>query len=198
VGLFLLIKIIMGQYYKAIFLNYKTKKPQIVFEPHSWSNGAKLMEHAYIRNAMVQYAEAMLESKPQYLVWAGDYADHEEGLDNNLYDLSERQTLNLCPEDFKYKWLDLRKDNKYLINYTKKEFINKKRASRDEDGNKSFIHPLALITADGNGRGGGDYSGNDEHLVGHWAKDLIGVARTKTDIPTGFKELYVRFYEENY
>lgn len=188
----------MGQYYKAIFLNYKTKKSQIVFQPHDWNNGAKLMEHAYIRNTMVQYAEAMLESKPQYLVWSGDYADNEENLDENLYSLSERQTLNLCPEDFKNTWLDLRKDNKYLINYTKKEFVNKKRANRDEDGTKSFIHPLALLTADGNGRGGGDYDGNDNHEVGRWAKDLIGVARTKTDIPTGFKELDVRFYEKSY
>jgi hypothetical protein len=186
----------MGQYYKAIILNYKTKKPQIVFDPHKWANGVKLMEHSWLRNNMIQYVECLLEEKPRYLVWAGDYADAEEGLDKNLYDLSDRQTLSLSPEDFKYKWIDLRKDNKYLINHTKKQFINKKEVSRNPHNKYWKIHPLSILTAEGNGRGGGDYCGHNEDKVGIWSRDLIGVARRKTEIPNGYTELIVNFYEE--
>ena len=188
----------MGQYFKAIILDYKTKKPQIVFEPGNWSTGAKLMEHSWMRNNMIQYVECLLEEKPRYLVWAGDYADAEDGSDSNLYDMCSRQTLSICPQDFVHRWLDLRRDNKYLINYTKKEFVNKKRITNNpnQEVTRWRIHPLSLLTAEGNGSGGGDYYGCCEDEVGIWARDLIGVARRKTEIPAGFTEYVTNFYED--
>jgi hypothetical protein len=52
-----------------------------------------------------------------------------------------------------------------------------------------------LLTCEGNDRGGGDFrvdenanQGNVE-LIGSWARNKIGVAFKKTDIPKGFKEV---------
>jgi hypothetical protein len=46
-------------------------------------------------------------------------------------------------------------------------------------------HPLPLLTAEGNGRGGGDYRG-ESPLIGSWARDVISV---ETEAPTDFEEL---------
>ena len=55
-----------------------------------------------------------------------------------------------------------------------------------------MINPLPLLTALGNGRGGGDYSGTDEDKVGIWARDVLSV---EFNIPKGFKEFKVNFRE---
>jgi hypothetical protein len=50
-------------------------------------------------------------------------------------------------------------------------------ASNQED----VLHPLPLLTAEGNGRGGGDFRGDDpQNLVGSWARDLISVEAALT------------------
>jgi hypothetical protein len=60
------------------------------------------------------------------------------------------------------------------------------------DRNGLHIHPLSLLTAEGNGRGGGDYRGAHEDLVGSWARDVISVER---EAPAGFTELECEFSE---
>ena len=70
-------------------------------------------------------------------------------------------------------------DNKFLINHDTKEYIDLneyKVASVDKDG--WTIHPLPLLTAVGNDRGGGDFhEGNTGYEnVGIWAWHLISFA----------------------
>jgi hypothetical protein len=60
----------------------------------------------------------------------------------------------------------------------------------DKDGWQ--IHPLPLLTCEGNGRGGGDYGGNDQNLVGLWARNTISVSN---DIPDGYEELLFTLHE---
>ena len=53
---------------------------------------------------------------------------------------------------------DFMLDNKFLINYDTREFIDLnlyKKNAKDKDG--WTIHPLPLLTAVGNDRGGGDF-----------------------------------------
>lgn len=76
---------------------------------------------------------------------------------------------------------------KYLINFDKKEFVNKSKVPIDADGWQ--IHPLPLLTCEGNNRGGGDFRGDEKELVGRWSRDKIGVVSKKTDIPKDFKEV---------
>lgn len=82
---------------------------------------------------------------------------------------------------------------KYLINYDKQEYVDKSKVPADKDGWK--IHPLPLLTCEGNGLGGGDFYINEEKeqgnvdLIGSWARNKIGVVFKKTDIPKGFKEI---------
>ena len=72
---------------------------------------------------------------------------------------------------------------------TKKEYVK----IPEYNENEWTIHPLPLLCADGNGRGGGDYNGTNMNKVGIWAYDKIGISN---DIPNDFNELVVNFEEQ--
>lgn len=96
----------------------------------------------------------------------------------------------------------------YLINHSAREYIDLDKFQKengwveswvDRDGQKvsywMAIHPLPLLTACGNDRGGGDYHEKypDYDKVGIWAFDLIEFANYK---PVGFTERVVKFTEQ--
>jgi hypothetical protein len=213
----------MGQYYKAVFL-VENQKPITSVSSYDFGNGAKLMEHSWEKNPFVRFVERQLMVAPQKVVWAGDYADHEDpktitareiklladeeseywnskvlkekGV--NLYSLSETIGKLTHDENNKNKYEHDYKEvapltAKYLVNHDKKEFVNKTKTPKDGNGWK--IHPLPLLTCEGNGRGGGDFHINTEkkqgnvELIGTWARDRISVVSTKAEIPKDFTEL---------
>lgn len=56
------------------------------------------------------------------------------------------------------------------------------------------MHPLPLLCADGNGRGGGDYYDLNKEVVGYWAYNRIGVTNNVKDIPNDYTELEITFH----
>ena len=213
----------MGQYYKAVFLT-ENNKPIASVSSYDFGNGAKLMEHSWEKNPFVRFVERQLMVSPQRVVWAGDYADHEnpktitareikllaneeseywsaeklkaDGV--NLYSLADTIGRITHTESVKSKYEHDYKEvapltAKYLVNLDKKQFVNKTKTPKDGDGWK--IHPLPLLTCEGNGRGGGDFRINTEknqgnvELIGTWARDRISVVSTKAEIPKDFTEL---------
>ncbi len=206
----------MGQYYKAVFLA-ENQKPIASVSSYDFGSGAKLMEHSWEKNPMVRFVERQLMVAPQKVVWAGDYADEEDpttitereiklladeesdywnskvlkekGV--NLYSLSDTIGKLIHDERVENKYEHDYKGvapltAKYLVNHDKKQFVDKSKTPKDGDGWQ--IHPLPLLTCEGNGRGGGDFRG-DSPLVGLWARDKISVVTRKSDIPKGFEEL---------
>jgi hypothetical protein len=71
-----------------------------------------------------------------------------------------------------------------LPRFKKKQFVDKQKCSS--------IHPLPLLTAEGNGNGGGDYYGENKNMVGIWARDIISISDT---VPEGFTELKCVFMD---
>jgi hypothetical protein len=153
----------MGQYYLAVFLAEDGKYIRAFATPHNYNNGAKLIEHSYVGNTFMDAVEFMLSPRGMFyksrLVWAGDYADPEESGDN-LHTMAFQA-------EHKMVLINKKTNCRYILNHTKRLFIDKDKL---ED-----IHPLALLTAEGNGRGGGDYHGSDEELCGLWARDIISM-----------------------
>ena len=166
--------------------------------PYDYDNGAKLMEHSYIGNSFVEAVEFLLiddgeGNKGRWsgnkIVWAGDYANAEPLGANNLYSLAEekdklKMLIEAVPENYHY-----------LVNWDKKQFVDKTKCNPingvwNIKGLK--IHPLPLLTADGNGRGGGDYNGEGIDYVGTWAKDRISLMK---EIPEDFTEIRPNFDE---
>ena len=197
----------MGQYYRGAILNEEKTEVIKALCCYAHYNGAKLMEHSYIGNHYVRAYEKLLGTtfKGKRFVWVGDYAG------TNIYNLACSYTDDRAKENFKNKHgYDTDKtyiDNiyyennpycktryyKYLLNYDTKQFVKLPRFNKD----KWVVHPLPLLCADGNGRGGGDYNDNghnDYNKVGIWAYNHIG---TSNEIPDGFIELIVNFNEED-
>lgn len=178
----------MGQYYKPIILD-ENNKPKVWSLSHDYDNGLKLMEHSYLENNFVQTFEYLLTPNGGHykskVVWSGDYADEEpdtEYIDHegkkryrNLYDLCEDE-IKINP-----KVKDTKEFN-YIINHTKKMYVDK-TAVPDSDGWK--LHPLPILTCEGNGRGGGDYRIEND-LIGSWSRDVISV---ETEVPKGYEKL---------
>lgn len=189
----------MGQYYKPINLNSKEW-----LYTHDYGSGLKLMEHSWMKNPLVQAVETLLMPEHKWhkspIVWAGDYADGE--LDEQGNPLMERWTddsgkereaeINLysqCDDEYKLypREREVPKEFKYIVNHTKKEYVNKDSVPNN-DGWR--IHPLPVLTCEGNGRGGGDLhperANGDFSLVGRWARDVISVESKQ---PRGYKKL---------
>jgi hypothetical protein len=68
------------------------------------------------------------------------------------------------------------------------EYMNN---NKDKDG--WILHPLALLTAVGNGKGGGDYYGPNESDLATWVWDEVSIEDT---IPEGYsKEEEYSFFD---
>lgn len=185
-------------------------------------NGAKLMEHSYVGNWYVKaYEQALGNEFYGYpFVWVGDYAD--EMFNTDVYTKAHEYIDNVIKRNAKKKGYYLNgfvfeklhkdgeiekadesdfvekvitKDNadkvdtfKYIINLDKKEAVAIPEFKEDE----WTIHPLPLLCASGNGRGGGDYHGINEDMVGAWAYDRIGL---DNELPDGVKLIEIEFKE---
>lgn len=199
----------MGQYYKPIILADESKlsvteqlereargqegKIIAFFESWDYDNGAKLMEHSWLGNNFVEAVEQLLAPIGKYhkqrVVWAGDYADEENDSELNLYceaSEDENDHLHEKPDVATEKY-------RYVINHTKKLFVDKLTIPvadtyTDKETGKVYeyrVHPLPLLTCEGNGRGGGDYNGEDE-VIGSWARDIISV---DNEVPLDYEQL---------
>lgn len=181
----------MGQYYRAVVFEAQDYDKIDVYEP----DGVKLMEHSWIGNSSVNAVLARIENNPCHVAWIGDYFDAVEvyDIDNTLYNMAA--LANSIPYRFlRNDLIPDYKPRKYLVNRSKKQYCELMCCPLcDMFGEEWQINPLPILTACGNGRGGGDYEGADMHLVGAWAGDII----ESTDVkPTGYTYIEPRF-EEN-
>ncbi len=199
----------MGQYYYPILLAETPKEGEgelirTWFCPHLVQQGSKLTEHAFQDSSLMILVESLLAPSGIFyktrLVWAGDYADCEPGMDENLY--------KLCDDTKRWSELNLFKNydtaqHPFIVNHTLKRFIDKRkmpkytlwpRTDHSAYNTPVQIHPLALLTAEGNGRGGGDYRGKNEALCGTWARHLISVEK---EAPVGYTEFLCEFIEDS-
>lgn len=167
----------MGQYYTPIIK--RENDSWLGFKSHDYGNGFKIMEHSYIGNNFTETVVKQLLEKPGYLAWVGDYAEIGDVKSDSASEFIEKERK--FGNGLKYnkpKKVNLMENSLMLIifNHTKKEYINMfdycNKQTPDECG--CIIHPLPLLTAIGNGKGGGDYySDVCEDMVGYWACDLI-------------------------
>jgi hypothetical protein len=160
----------MGQYYLTVILAEKSEKEYVrtYLDAGMYNNGVKLTEHSYIGNNFMKVVENVIGPNGMFyrsrIVWAGDYADKEPYSEKNLKIMCETKN----PFEYKGPLVSY----PYIVNHTKKVYIEKK-------GNG--LHPLALLTAEGNGRGGGDYHGPNIEMVGTWARDVISMENEAPD-----------------
>ena len=205
----------MGQYYQCLvkrgdtFKNYslqikgwKEKEK----EGDTWAyNGIKLLEHSYWRNSFMVEITGDLYRHKARVAWVGDYADdynwehpEDKPVPKALHWLAWGGVGEdpILPSEDIEEGGDMVLDDKYLVNHTKKIYVdcNKyydlNKFKWSEEDKYTCIHPLSLLTACGNGLGGGDYHEDnpDYWRVGEWCFDEISV---EDEPPVGY-------HEENY
>lgn len=179
----------MGQYY---FVAFKRGDKAVVNE-RKFKNGeyvgAKLMEHSYISNwFMDAVARDIFKNGKTRIAWVGDYAEDDELREISNGDLNYDMVWGdhdnphcFGTHRFGYK-------GKFLVNHTKRVYISYDKWINDyyksKGGDSLILNPLSILTAIGNGRGGGDYGGTNEDKVGSWAWDEISVEKKP---PLGYK-----------
>ena len=178
----------MGQYYKIFVLNGNETH---VFAPSS----SKLMEHAFLNDDSVNAViDLIFNSGPCRVAWVGDYYENRN-IPNTPFtgdDIWDREAESIKrSEPPTVLW------GKSLANIEKKLYVDfsdyhNNPAWKYED---DTTHPLPLLTACGNGAGGGDYYGSEEPSVGSWAGDLLMVV---DGTPDGFEKLDIVFREGAY
>jgi hypothetical protein len=162
----------MGQYYKVIVR--KDGKDTIYDRKVEGNDGytlAKLTEFCWCGNSFCRSLAQTLLDSPGKVCFVGDYAKKEEcealGFD---YDAvwGEDAKCSKSPAEL----LDLAKVA-YLVNGDKRQYVSLGKYLADStDGDGWALFPLGILTALGNGRGGGDYHKEDP-LVGSWAFDSV-------------------------
>ena len=175
----------MGQYFHPVCLKENKRTPIAWVYSHEYGNGLKLMEHSWIGNRFVEVVEHLLSPNGDWhkkpLVWAGDYADNDKGLKTNVNGRCSNK-IKINPTTY------LLIDNlRYIVNHTKGLFVDKTKVpvSDTHEGVEYRVHPLPLLTCEGNGRGGGDFRGESE-LIGSWARNVISV---EAEVPVGYVEV---------
>ena len=151
-------------------------------DPWKRQNGAKLMEHSYIGNEVPGAVMARLFAVPSRVVWAGDYAD-EEPSGKNLYNFYDKvPDLDTQPREYRF-----------LLNLEAREYVDLEAVPEIPDWAGNRIHPLPLLTCESNGRGGGDFRG-DNPFIGTWSRALLTVSDTPpegywVEITPNFREV---------
>ena len=168
----------MGQYYNILIQKKDNSRIQAYDRTIDGEyTMAKLMEHSWWLNDMVNAIAEKLLNNPCRVAWMGDYAD-----DSELY-------RKAWGENVKYDMLhktNFLMDRYYLVNHDKKlvmdcwEYLIQ-NAKKCDDEWCDIIHPLPLLTAQGNNRGGGDYHSDvSQDQVGSWSWDLIELVEWET------------------
>lgn len=178
----------MGQYYKPAIqaIKYEDNRKQVrklfVIDPYDLDYGVKLCEHTHRNSEVVRLVtNLMYELNKQdwttQLVWLGDYANPSFGVEPNLYGSLKYTNVKFRKEDGVIVSamvegfngvIDMTQDHHYLVNHDRNEYINTAE-------NVGAYSQLALLTADGNGKGGGDYWGKNWRDVGLWRYHEISV-----------------------
>jgi len=187
----------MGQYYMPIIENVlgRTVFDRSVDGEYTM---AKLMEHSYWDNPFCCAFAKKLVNTPTKVCWVGDYAEPKECKKLGFtYDEVWGDNVNAVGVKSTTFSLD---DVRYLVNETRKWVVDLKEYKRTAIRAKprwGIINPIPLLTCLGNGRGGGDFHGNEKSTnsyVGRWAWDVIYL--TNNEPPKNYRKIHPVFIEE--
>jgi len=210
----------MGQYYKPTII-YQDGSIASLYS-HAYDSGLKLMEHSWIGNDFVNAVYSRILNKPRRIAWIGDYSDDDYETCGEAYtkhfglkdfmkcyshvwkDEDEKESIPpsmYTPEDLSL--INDKTKEMYLVNHDRKEYLDlgsyiERCTVKDGNWVGWCVNPLPLLTACGNGRGGGDFHCNDTNIgheqVGIWAFDELELTSA---IPDSYQECTYTFMEGN-
>lgn len=198
----------MGQYYK-VALKIGSERMNI----YRNEGGSKLTEFSWVGNSLSDFIASRLFKNKGRVAWVGDYAKMRDSDDNdtvvkNINFLCRNGILTIGKVnklyhsawdiDLSNKWqvADFDFKGKFILNHDKRQFLDCDKYlqnSKDKDG--WILSPLAMLTAIGNGKGGGDFFSDDAEMmdnIGIWAWHKLEIVDYK---PT-WREVEFKFIEK--
>ena len=181
----------MGQYYLPVIID---GSELILYNRNvdGQYGMAKLMEHSWINNPIVNKVCGHIYHHPCRIAWVGDYHEveipHIPITGNEAWERLEAEGIELNAKPIKV-------DGKMLVNHSKKLYVDFDEYIKTNTEQEWCVHPLSLLTACGNGAGGGDYYGCSEYDVGEWAGDLISLEDNNWNIPANYEAVEYEFKE---
>ena len=198
----------MGQYYTPVLEKDGLLTRINPSSLHHWPM-VKLMEHSWMPNEYLAVVANRIYKNPLKLVWLGDYGDEdvkrlfpdsplaklggtaEHLVSDDITDLYESDIDEDGDITFDYT-------DKWLVNHNSKTAINFNdyvELSKSHTIDKEWIiNPISLLTAIGNGKGGGDYSGINQNLVGEWAYCTVSI---EDELPEGYTIDNTTYFSED-
>jgi len=204
----------MGQYYRPTIIAPDGRVLSLI--SHAFDNGAKLTEHSWISNDFVNAAYSLIHKSPKRVAWIGDYAEQEYETCGEAY--AQVMPFDQFEKYYELAWgeaqeglppslfskrdlavLDYDTKGMFLVNHDKRVYIDmavyiRENTTKGGDWDGWCVNPLPLLTACGNGRGGGDY--HEGHIgyddVGIWAFDCLEYTNV---VPDGYMETKFYFNE---
>ena len=195
----------MGQYY--VIANMDKKEALCLDGRYP---GMKLMEISLQKDASRALLNQFAGSwKGDHVYLVGDYADLS--VKNVPYFQALRtwtDKFHLVDSLYRYAYDTFTKIDgdpedkgyRFIYNHDLKDYIDIAHCPESHDETdfwQSFISPLPLLIAMGNGRGGGDYhTYENSGLVGSWCDSIASVEVTiEPKDELGFEEVHPDFYE---
>lgn len=180
----------MGQYYHAYTKNASEERVWSLqctnfteTRNFDWYVGLKLREHSWYGNILTDAMSLYLYHNPTQIAWIGDYATSAEMYDKCWSDEGGNEfhfVVSDMPFDYTGKW---------LVNHTTKEAF-----AMDKPANADWVmYPVSLLTACGNGLGGGDYYGASKAVIGIWAMHVLSI---EDAVPTDYSIIPTIQFEE--
>lgn len=166
----------MGQYYVLAIQSLKDKK----IRTYESSHGLKLMEFTYYDSSLTTFFGNSIYHNPQRTFVIGDYADQKDFKNEeyqsmfNVKELYNIPVLSYGLEDFDFR-------DKCCVNLSQGKYIE-----LNPDNEQNIFEPF-LLCALGNGKGGGDYCGINDDVVGSWAGDIVTIVE-KELIPSTYQD----------
>ena len=187
----------MGQYY-TVGLKFKNKTKYLnrQVEGCDFHIGAKLMEHSWFKNPFCLAVSESIYRRPSRIMWCGDYYEPEDfdefpaKTKKELLRVAKRLNEEGCTS---IKKVDFDLKDKFLVNHDKKIYIDLNEYFKQNVKDGWCIFPLSLLTAVGNGRGGGDYRGIGFEDCGSWLWDLVSI---ESEVPEKYEKTNYDFFEE--
>ena len=169
----------MGQYYHAYTKNATEERVWSLqctnfteTRNFDWYIGLKLTEHSWCGNVLTDAMSFYLYKNPTQLAWVGDYAYDAEVYEKCWKNEDSEFNFVVSDESFDYT-------GKWLVNHTTKEAFPLDKPA----GEMWVMYPISLLTAIGNGKGGGDYYGKNK-MIGKWAMHILSIEDAVPDSHT--------------
>ena len=186
----------MGQYYHTILADNENGIRKLDNKSNfgEWE-GLKLMEHSWIGNNWADIVAQEIYKHKTRVSHVGDYADEYPQWYLAYGEQVEIPQMNIDKyrKDKGFTHLDYH--DKYFINWDKRMYITLNDYMEESNNEGWIVNPVTLLTALGNGRGGGDYWDKYPYAdeVGAWSWDLISI---EDEHPADFEEVDIYFKED--